>query len=401
MPNSIKRKQKESNSQPYPPLRNRTNSVKTIDTVIYNPPGSSHVDIPEGPEAPSPTPEDSPASESARISQIIGKIQQKTVRFNVSLCEFRFPLIIQSNKSLSQKPNPVTSTREILHATEPPAMLHADEIGGPTPGPSNVSQPGPRTSPNQSSSYTSLIPPQTADGPDLQQAGTQPASDLASDDLDLDDLDLDELGLDHDEASVESDPLMSHPPPHINPSPSPQPKHIIGNPAVHIQGRRKKYVQTATDSEQAMYDGMTSFPPATEKKELVYFLDAEKFDSWKSTDIQNGTPYIDERDYSREDYAAADPELVVWHPILEKFMFMRKSEVRKNPGKVDLERWVAVPRFSRRVDVAPLSSRGAGEMGRREVKLPRRVVVGRLLGWRGCERVFVLGEGWGRVFSGF
>jgi len=171
-------------------------------------------------------------------------------------------------------------------------MLHADEIEGSTPAPSNVSQPGPSTAPNQSSYYTSLIPPETADEPDPQQAGAQPSSDLEPDDLDLDGLDLHELGLDHDEASVESDPLMSHPPPHITPSPSPQPKHVIGNPAVHIQGRRKQYVQTATDSEQVMYDRMTSFPPATEKKELVYFLDDEKFDTWKSIDIQNRTPYI-------------------------------------------------------------------------------------------------------------
>jgi hypothetical protein len=35
------------------------------------------------------------------------------------------------------------------------------------------------------------------------------------------------------------------------------------------------------------------------------------------------------------------------------------------------------------------------------VRLPRRVWLGRVLGWRGCERVFVLREGWGRVFSGF
>jgi hypothetical protein len=70
---------------------------------------------------------------------------------------------------------------------------------------------------------------------------------------------------------------------------------------------------------------------------------------------------------------------------------------------VDLDRWVAVPRFARRVDVAPLSSRavGVGAMGKREVRLPRRVWLGRVLGWRGCERVFVLREGWGRVFSGF
>jgi hypothetical protein len=43
-----------------------------------------------------------------------------------------------------------------------------------------------------------------------------------------------------------------------------------------------------------------------------------------------------ERDYSREDYAPADPELLAWHPILEKFVFIRKSEVRKNPGKGEL-----------------------------------------------------------------
>jgi hypothetical protein len=173
-------------------------------------------------------------------------------------------------------------------------MLHADQVGGLAPSQSNVSQAGPSTAPKQSSYYTSLIPPEIADDPDQQRAEAQPINDLDLDDLNLDDLDLEELGLDHDEASIESDPLMSHPPPHISSSPSPrlQPKHIISNSTVSIPGRRKQYVQTATDSEQAMYDRMTSFPPATEKKELVYFLDAEKFDTWKSKDIQNGIPYI-------------------------------------------------------------------------------------------------------------
>jgi hypothetical protein len=90
MPDSIEGKQKESNSQPYLPLRNRTNSVKTIETVIYNPPGSAQADIPEGLETPSPAFESTPASKPAEMSQIIGNTQQKAVRFHVSLSKSRF-----------------------------------------------------------------------------------------------------------------------------------------------------------------------------------------------------------------------------------------------------------------------------------------------------------------------